>query len=168
SALTGRVAESREKRFASIIQEYGSVISGICFSYATNADDLQDLRQDIMINIWKGLESFRGESAISTWIYRVALNTCVSTVRKRSKALSTVPIEKVAERETETDEDMNERIELLHSLISTLSPIDKGVITMWLDERSYEEIAEVIGISRNNVAIRINRIKQKLANKVEK
>ena len=170
SALTGKERDrtTREQRFASIIREFGPVISGICFSYSSNSDDLKDLRQDIMINIWKGLGTFRGESSLSTWIYRVALNTCVSTIRKRTKRPSTVSSEGINEPEVETDFALKERIETLHSMISTLSPLDKAVITMWLDERKYEEIAEVTGISRNNVAVRINRIKQKLADKIEK
>ncbi len=164
----GEELKIREERFASILQEYGSVISGICFSYSTNADDLKDLRQDILINIWKGLGSFRGESSLSTWVYRVALNTCVSTVRKRTKHPSTISLDLICEPNDETDHESRERIESLHRIIATLSPLDKAVITMWLDERKYEEIAEVTGLSRNNVAVRINRIKQKLAEKFEK
>lgn len=169
SLLTGteREKSDREERFAYILQEYGSVISGICFSYSTNSDDLKDLRQDIMINIWKGLATFRGDSSLSTWIYRVALNTCVSTVRKRTKSPSTIPLEGIREPEADTDNSSRERIETLHKVITTLSPLDKAIITMWLDERKYDEIAEVTGISRNNVAVRINRIKQKLSEKFE-
>lgn len=149
--------------FDSIMQEYSSVISGICFSYASDKDDFKDLHQDILINIWKGLSSFRGESALSTWIYRVALNTCVSTVRKRSKRPNIISIDLIGDTQEENDAELKERIDTLHSLIQSLSPLDKAVITMWLDERKYDEIAEVTGISRNNVAIRINRIKQKLS-----
>ena len=159
----------REKRFVEILNEYNPVISGICFSYSTSADDMKDLRQDILINIWKGLKNFRGDSSVSTWIYRVALNTCVSTVRKRYRKPVTVPIEtQSADAPSDGEENLNDRINSLHAAIATLSPLDKAVITMWLDEKKYEEIAEVTGITRNNVAIRINRIKQKLAEKLEK
>lgn len=170
AALAGSLEEEREqeRRFRAVVEEYGAVIARICFSYATDADDLKDLRQDIMINIWKGLKSFRGESSLSTWIYRVALNTCVSTVRKRSRRPSTIPLEASPDFPDEQETETRERIETLHSLISSLSPLDKAVVTMWLDERKYEEIAEVTGISRNNVAVRINRIKQKLADKAKK
>lgn len=157
--------KERERQFASILNEFGSVISGICFSYSSNSDDLNDLRQDILINLWKGLNGFRGDASLSTWIYRVALNTCVSTIRKRSKTISTISIDNMIEPAEDTDRASRENIELLHSLIASLSPLDKGIVTMWLDERSYEEIAEVTGISRNNVAVRINRIKKKLADK---
>lgn len=166
--LTGEKENNRdrEQRFASILRDYGSVISGVCFAYANNADDLKDLRQDIMLNIWKGIASFRGDSSLSTWIYRVALNTCVSTIRKKSGCPSMVPLEGISELSEEGNSNL-ENIEILHELISTLSPLDKAVITMWLDERKYEEIAEVTGISRNNVAVRINRIKQKLGRRLK-
>ena len=168
AAFVGSFEEKREReqRFREVMEEYGSVISGICFSYASDTDDLKDLRQDIMINIWKGLKSYRGDSSLSTWIYRVALNTCVSTVRKRSRYPSTLPLETAPDPTDESDADKRDRIETLHRLIATLSPLDKAIVTMWLDERKYEEIAEVTGISRNNVAVRINRIKLKLAEKI--
>ncbi|MDE5870161.1 MAG: RNA polymerase sigma factor, partial [Muribaculaceae bacterium] len=134
-------------------------------SYSRDADDLKDLRQDIMINIWKGLSTYRGDASLSTWVYRVALNTCVSTIRKRTKRPPTVTIDCIGDQPDETENNSKERIETLHRLISTLSPLDKAIITMWLDERSYEEIAEVTGLARNNVAVRINRIKQKLKEK---
>lgn len=157
----------REEKFSAVMREYNHIVSGICFSYSSNADDMKDLRQDIMINIWKGLPSFKGESSTATWIYRVALNTCVSTVRKRSRKPATVPIGNTdVSSDDNSDFEMKERIEQLHSLISELSPLDKAVITMWLDERKYEEIAEVTGLSRNNVAVRINRIKKGLAEKI--
>ncbi len=167
AAITGHPAESgaRERLFAQVMREYSSVISGICLSYATDGDDLKDLRQDIMINIWKGLAAFRGDSSLSTWIYRVALNTCVSTVRKRSNRPSTVPLDALADMETEPDSAHKENLETLYALIAHLSPLDKALITMWLDDRKYDEIAEVTGLSRNNVAVRINRIKQKLHHK---
>lgn len=164
SAFTGAAKEGKEReaKFRSVIESYGNIISGICFSYAVDADDLKDLRQDIMINIWKGLQTFRGDSSLSTWIYRVALNTCVSTIRNRSRRPSVVALEPSIDAVYEDDSETRERIETLHALISTLSPLDKAVITMWLDDRHYEEIGEVVGISRNNVAVRINRIRHRL------
>lgn len=154
---------SREERFATILREHGGIISGICFAYCGNEDDLKDLRQDILLNIWKGLDNFRGESSLTTWLYRVALNTCVSTIRKRRGNFRTVNLENARQVEEEIDFTERERLSFLHEMISSLSPLDKAVITMWLDERSYDEIALVTGISRNNVAVRINRIKKRLA-----
>ncbi|MDE6298936.1 MAG: sigma-70 family RNA polymerase sigma factor [Muribaculaceae bacterium] len=158
----GEKRDGREEMFAAIMKEHGNIISGICFAYSSNAEEMKDLRQDILLNIWKGLANFRGEAALSTWLYRVALNTCVSTIRKRKGDPATICFDLVGDIPEESD-DTSERLMQLHSLIATLSPVDRGIITMWLDERTYDEIAEVTGISRNNVAVRINRIKKRLA-----
>lgn len=152
--------------FESLTAKHGALISRICFSYAKDADDYKDLRQDVLLNIWKGFHNFRGDSSSLTWIYRVALNTCVSTVRKRSRQpyserIGSFPIDLPDEEE---DESMRERIDILYRLISELSPIDKAIVTMWLDDRSYEEIAEVVGISRNNIGLRLHRIRERWKN----
>ena len=156
-------AGSLSSRFDTLLREHGPLISRICFSYAVDGDDYQDLRQDVLLNIWKGLANFRGDSSSVTWVYRVALNTCVSTVRKRSarpymERLDTMPLDFPAERD---DDDMRERMEMLHMMISELTPVDKAIMTMWLDERSYEEIAEVTGVSKNNVGLRLHRIRER-------
>lgn len=156
--------EIREEMFISIINNYGNMISGICFSFANDKNDVADLRQDILLNIWRGLPTFRETSSISTWLYRVALNTCVSTVRKKSKRIPTIALEGIMEYGAESDFEQMERIEWLNYKIEKLQPLDKAILTMWLDEQPYEEIAKVTGISRNNVAVRLNRIKQKMAN----
>lgn len=157
------VHDSREHTFASIINDYGSMISGICFSFAADENDVADLRQDILLNIWRGLATYNGTSSLSTWLYRVALNTCVSTVRKRRRSVKTVSLESARDFGDEQDIDERERIEWLYNRLASLSPLDKAIVTMWLDERPYEEIAKVMGLSRNNVAVRLNRIRRKLA-----
>lgn len=152
---------SLKYRFDTLINQHSGLISRICFSYSTDEEDYKDLYQDVLINLWKGLENFRGESSSTTWIYRVALNTCVSTFRKRknrpgTQSLDSVPID-IAD---ESDEDNSrERLEWLHRRISELNPIDKAIVTMWLDDRSYNEIAEVVGMSPNNIGLRLHRIK---------
>ncbi|MDE5880538.1 MAG: RNA polymerase sigma factor [Muribaculaceae bacterium] len=165
SVALGGVEQKRElqKRFETLIATHSALISRICFSYAADNEDYNDLRQDVLINIWKGISSFRGDSSSLTWVYRVTLNTCVSTVRKRSRRpaterLDTMPLDIPEERE---EEGLRERFETLHRLISELSPIDKAIVTMWLDERSYDEIAEVVGMSKNNIGLRLHRIKER-------
>ncbi len=152
-----------QRQFESLITTHSALISRICFSYATDGEDYNDLRQDVLINIWKGIAKFRGDASSLTWVYRVTLNTCVSTVRKRSsrpitERLDTMPLDIPEERE---DEGLRERFETLHRLIAELSPIDKAIVTMWLDERSYDEIAEVVGMSKNNIGLRLHRIRER-------
>lgn len=154
---------SLQQQFEQLITTHSGLISRICFSYAENGDDYQDLRQDVLINIWKGLANFRGASSSLTWIYRVVLNTCVSTLRKRSSRPTTESLDLMAlDIPAAGDEEgLRERFEFLHRLISALSPVDKAIVTMWLDDRSYDEIAEVVGLSRNNIGLRLHRIKER-------
>lgn len=152
----------RQERFATILNHYGNIISSVCFAYSNGAEDLKDLRQDILLNIWKGLPRYRGDSSLTTWLYRVALNTCVCTVRKRSRRPPTTTLEQVDLPEEEGENLLQERVKLLHDCISRLAPLDKAVMTMWLDDRKYEEIAEITGLTRNNVGVRISRIKEKI------
>lgn len=154
---------SLQQQFEQLITTHSGLISRICFSYAENGDDYQDLRQDVLINIWKGLANFRGASSSLTWIYRVVLNTCVSTLRKRSSRPATESLDLMAlDIPAAGDEEgLRERFEFLHRLISALSPVDKAIVTMWLDDRSYDEIAEVVGLSRNNIGLRLHRIKER-------
>lgn len=161
---------SLTERFNSLISTYGALISRICFSYATDGEDYKDLRQDVMLNIWRGLSTFREASAPVTWVYRVAFNTCVSTVRKRSRRPYTERLDSMPMDLPETNEDdrIRDRLETLYVLISELSPVDKAIMTMWLDSRSNDEIAEVVGMSGANISLRMHRIKERWRTKVEK
>lgn len=132
-------------------------------SVKKDADDFNDLRQDTFVNLWRGLQQFRGDSQLSTWIYRVCLNTCVSTVRRRKGKSSLDPLDALNDIPEPSLESERDNSAMLHQFIAMLAPLDKAVIMMWLDERPYEEIAEVTGLKRNTVASRIRRIKEKLA-----
>ncbi len=158
------VTSERESFFESIINDYSRVINRICFSYSDDADEMKDLRQDVYINIWNGLTHFNSNSSLLTWIYRVALNTCVSCVRKKNRRIKTDSFRSLMIDVADEDEtsDYMDRLEQLHAMLSQLAPIDRAIMTMRLDGRSNEEIAEVTGISRPNVATRLNRIKNKL------
>lgn len=135
------------------------IIYKVCFMYAENNDDINDLYQDVVLNIWKAYHSFQGRSNISTWIYRVALNTCITSFRKK-KDYSYVPLRQDIDILDDCEHD--EALKQMYRLIHRLDNVDKMYIMLWLDEKSYDEIAEIVGVSRNNVAIRIHRIKEKL------
>lgn len=156
------VGRDREREFVDTVGRYGNVINKVCYAYARSREDFNDLRQDVMINIWRGMDSFRGDSSRQTWIYRVALNTCVSTLRKNRGNSMTVPIELIADDTVDSQSGEKERIEELHALISLLDPEEKAIMLMRLDDFKYEEIAEVMGLHRNTIATRIHRIKEKL------
>lgn len=163
SSETGENKEVLPARFNYVVSKYEGILKKICFSFSKSGSDYEDLRQDVLINIWKGLSLFREESEMSTWIYRVAFNTCVSTVRK-NRISETDKESLFSHFDLASDDNTEKRdnIEELHYLISLLGNEDKAIILMWLDEKKYEEIADVTGIPRNTVATRIRRIKDKM------
>lgn len=161
-------SRAQERQFEEIVSRHSALIARICFSYSVSSDDYEDLRQDVLVNIWRGLKQYRAESSLVTWIYRVALNTCVSTVRKSSSRPKTSSLESLV-TDVAADDDVatRERLEVLYRLIAQLNPIDKAIVTMWLDERSYDEIAEVTGLAKSAVGVRLHRIKKDWAGKTD-
>lgn len=167
--LTAAVAPQKtsmhaEARFLELADRYSDVISRICYSFADNYADYQDLRQDTLINLWRGIGRFRGDADIATWVYRVTMNTCVSRWRSaRSRRERFIPIDSATEaREAESAVNRDD-IERLHVLLGTLPALDRSLIILWLEERTYEEIADIAGLKRNTVASRLRRIRGRLA-----
>lgn len=159
-------AYALEREFKKLIAIENATISRICFSYSNSIDEFEDLRQDALINIWRGMHGFRGESSAKTWIYRVTVNSCLSTIRKQSRhqhesldALYGL---------IDSDDSEKEAIEQLHRIISTLNQQEKAIIMMWLDELSYDEIVTAMGLNRNTIATRIRRIKEKITKEYKK
>lgn len=159
--LHGSERRDRVGAFDRIVRQHDDLISRLCFGYSHSKEEFEDLRQDVYVNIWQGLDKFRGDSSPKTWIYRVTLNTCVSTIRKRPKDSYKVELTEVADVSDDT-EYAAQLIAELYQSIGTLSPIDKAIIMLWLDQLSYEEIADAVGLSKNAVATRVHRIKVKL------
>lgn len=153
----------QQRLFDEITVRYDNLIAGICLSFARSKEDFEDLRQDAYLNIWRGLGRFRAESAISTWIYRVTFNTCVSSQRKSARTEEVSLRELYDELYCGNDVASTARYIQMYRLIGRLKPIDKSIILMWLDEKSYDEIADVVGLSRNAVGLRIKRAKDQLA-----
>ncbi len=163
AATLGMEPESKrlERLFADTVKTHAAMLRRICLGYASNPQDLEDLYQDVLVNIWRGLPSFRSESSVKTWLYRIALNTCVSTLRTRSSRPAQSSLDDVILVPDDSHAALD-AIKDLYECISTLNHIDKAIMMMWLDEYSYEEIAETVGLKRNNVAIRLHRAKEKL------
>ncbi len=147
--------------FDTTVDEHDAMIRRICLGYAHTSQDLEDLYQDVLVNIWRGLPSFRADSSTRTWVYRIALNTCVSTLRIRSKMPLQTSLDEVI-LVPDHSQEKKETVKELYECIATLGPIDKAIVMMWLDDYSYEEIADTIGLKRNNVAVRLHRAKEKL------
>ena len=146
--------------FVELVTRYKDVIFKVCYIYAEK-DDIEDYYQEVLIQIWRSLPKFRGESKVTTWIYRISLNTCISHVRKNTKGnINKVPLIDV--NLWENDIEKKQQVDEMYSLINKLNKLEKAVILLWLEDRDYEEIASVVGITKANVAVKINRIKEKL------
>lgn len=152
---------SLEKRFNDIVRTHDELIIRLCFGYAHSRSELDELHQDTLVNIWNGLHRFRGDSSVRTWIYRITLNTCVSTLRNRYNSDNTVQLSELYDTIDETD-DRKVFIGELHDCINRLTPVDKAIVLLWLDEFSYDEISSLVGLPRNTVATRLRRAKEKL------
>lgn len=156
--------------FTALIRRHEKIIFSVCYFYSSRDVLFEDLRQEVLISLFRGYRNFRHESAESTWVYRVCINTCLFSLRRFSPKIKTHPLDNIPSvhfRE-EDDSDLREKLEWLHSRIARLNPMDKALILMWLDELSYEDIAANMGIRRNTVASRLHRIKEKLSSEKEK
>lgn len=150
-----------ETVFLRIIEEQKKIIYKVCLVYAKDEETIGDLYQEVALNIWKALPGFRGASKTSTWVYRIALNTCVSWLRSSRKQPRTVPFT-LSLGDIFEDEHDKDDLREIYRLIGRLGELDRAVILLWLDRKSYKEIAETLGISPSVVGVRINRIKAKL------
>lgn len=157
-----------ESEFKELISRENATISKICFSFACSVAEFDDLRQDALINIWRGIKQFRREATGRTWIYRVTVNSCISTIRKQSRHRHE-SLDELYNMISSSDIDIDkESIEQMHHIINTLGSQDKAIIMMWLDEMNYDEIAEAMGLNRNTVATRLRRIKEKISKEYKK
>jgi len=154
-------------KFTELVKEHEAIIYKITTVYTRNSDDQKDLYQEIVAQLWTSLGSFRNESKISTWIYRVALNTAITRLRKEKKHEGRVPIDQAVLNYTDNhDPVFEERVRMLYRNIESLDKLDKGIMLLFLEDKSYEEIAAIVGITASNVGTRLSRIRQKLKNKM--
>ena len=151
-----------EKQFSQTVKEHKSTIYTVCYMFSKDEDEVNDLFQEVLVNLWKGFESFEHRSDIRTWIYRVALNTCISFDRKRRRA-ATVQMTMDINLFHDSDEDTRQVV-MLHKRISKLQPFDRAIVLLWLENLSYEEIGQIVGITAKNVSVRLFRIREQLKN----
>ena len=155
-----------EQAFLQHIQTNQKIIYKVCHLYRDTKEDQEDLFQEIVYQLWKAYPGFKGEAKPGTWIYRVALNTALAAYRKQRLNIS-YP-DQLPEMEAYTSEvNSSEKEELLFRALRTLSDSEKAVISLYLEDFSYEEIAAITGLSENNVGVRLNRIKNKLKERLK-
>lgn len=153
-----------EKEFIKIIQKNQGIIHKVCNFYFSSEDDRKDLFQEILAQLWKSYPSFRNESKVSTWMYRVALNTAITTFKKskRRPDQNSLDIQYFKIEEDTTDLEKEDNIRNLYKAINQLTGIEKSIILLFLENKRYEEISEITGITQNYVRVKMNRIKKKL------
>ena len=132
----------------------------VCYMFSHDEEEIKDLFQEVLINLWKGFDSFGGRSNLNTWVYRVSLNTCISYRRTENRRRGQ-SLDFDIDMST-TDDSDTEQIEMLHSRISRLRPFDRAIVLLWLEGISYDEIAGIVGITPKNVGVRLFRIKEEL------
>ena len=151
---------TQERQFAQIVAEHKSTIYTVCYMFSQDADEVNDLFQEVLIHLWKGFDSFEHRSDIRTWIYRVALNTCISLERKKRRSATarlTMDINLFEDRDEDT-----RQVDMLHKRISKLQPFDRAIVLLWLENLPYEEIGQIVGITAKNVSVRLFRIREQL------
>lgn len=149
-----------ETEFVQLLFKNQGIIGKVCSIYCNQQADYEDLFQEITYHAWKGYPNFRGEAKFSTWLYRIALNTAISSFRRRKPAVALVSI--LPDQISEPSAEVNDRKQQLLWAIKKLNEGERAIIALYLEEMSYQEIAEIIGITENNVGVKINRIKNKL------
>ncbi len=152
-----------EQDFVRLVQENERIIYKVCSLYVSDTFTLADLYQEVVLNLWRGFPKFRKESALGTWIYRVALNTCISGMRKAKKhPKSDYPVEELSDWLIEQDNSLDEEIREMYRMINQLKTLEKVVVLLYLEEKTYQEIADITGLTLSNVATKLKRAKEKL------
>ena len=152
-----------EKEFIELINKHQRILQKICNVYFIRNPYKEDYYQEILIRLWKSYPGFRNQSAFSTWLYRVALNTAIDIIRKQNLQPVHTELSKIEYNKPDHEQNIeSEKKDILYQAISHLSDVEKAIIILYLEDYNYKEIAEIIGISESNTGVRINRIKTQL------
>ena len=154
------------KEFVDILNNHRGLIYKVCHLYCDDPEDRKDLFQEIVLQVWKSLEGFRQESTIGTWMYRIALNTAITHFRKEKRLGGKVSLTGIDIPDLNDSNEKEDQLRELFKAIENLDRIDKSIILLYLEEKNYEEISEITGLTRTNVGERLNRIKIKLSNTI--
>lgn len=158
-----------ETEFLHLINTHGGILHKVCGLYGRDEENRKDLYQEMVLQLWRAFPSFRREAKVSTWVYRIALNTAISLYRQQSRRIApeTVTNDVLINLQLSSTPEEDERITQLYKAIGHLSSVEKAVVLLYLDDNPYEEIAQIMGISQSNVGVKLNRIKVKLKQLIE-
>lgn len=150
-----------EHEFEQMIRQHRGTIYTVCYMFSADKEEVADLFQEILINLWKGSGTFRGDAALTSWIWKVSLNTCISYDRSKKRRIHTEPLSMDIDLFEDEDETARQAGRL-RERISRLGLFDRAIVLLWLENLSYDEIGAIVGISAKNVSVRLVRIKEQL------
>ena len=158
------MTSNTEQEFLQLVNQNQGIIRKVCHLYGRNDADKEDLYQEIIIQLWKAHGSFRGDAKFSTWMYRIALNTAISNLRKQSRKVMLSFPEFIPKEEADTEEEKikEEKLKEMYAAISRLTEVEKAIVMLYLEDKSYEEMEEILGISNGTLRVKMNRVKDKL------
>ncbi|WP_304344491.1 RNA polymerase sigma factor [Chryseobacterium koreense] len=160
---------TKEKEFAKLIKDNQGLIIKVSRLYTNSLEDEEDLFQEIVLQLWRSYDTFKGQSKISTWMYRVALNTAITLFRKKTKSPQTDELQEFHYKDfMEDDEERQQQISTLYKVIKMLPNVERAIVTMYLDDLPYRDIAENLGITEVNARVKMNRLKKTLKELMEK
>lgn len=151
----------KERQFTTIVNKHKRTVYTVCYMFSHDKDEIDDLFQEILVRMWNGFESFRGESSLNSWIWRVSLNTCLNFEKRKSREGERVGLNVDIGPADGTDDDAMQ-IRQLRERIGKLGFIDRSIILLWLENMSYDEIGAIVGMSPKNVSVKLVRIREKL------
>jgi RNA polymerase sigma factor (sigma-70 family) len=153
-----------KEAFLNIVTSNQGIIHKVCGIYCDTAEDREDLFQEILSQLWRSYPTFRNESKISTWMYQVSLNTAITHFKKNKRRPDRNEFSKefLQIADEHYDDSFDEQLKMLHKAIARLTGIEKSIVLLYLENKKYEEISEIIGITQNYVRVKMNRIKGKL------
>jgi RNA polymerase sigma-70 factor, ECF subfamily len=154
----------QQPEFVQLVNEHQALIHKVCNLYGHSMPDREDLFQEIVIQLWKAYPKFRGESKFSTWLYRIALNTAISGLRKQKNHITTFEPERlpVDIQEETYNLQREEQLQQMYAAIRQLSELERALVMLYLEDKSYDEMEDILGINQNNLRVKMNRIKEKL------
>ena len=155
---------AKEKQFEELVKQYKRTIYSVCYMFSRDKEEINDLFQEILVRLWLGFGQFEQRSSVSTWVYRIALNTAINSDKRAKRRPQTVPLSTDIDPYDPQDSSF-EQVRQLYALINQLDVMDRGLVLLWLEGIGYDEIAAIMGITVANVGIKLHRIKEKLVQK---
>lgn len=155
---------AKEKQFEELVKQYKRTIYSVCYMFSRDNEEINDLFQEILVRLWLGFDQFEQRSSLSTWVYRIALNTAINSDKRAKRRPQTVPLSTDIDP-YDPQESSLEQVRQLYALINQLDVMDRGLVLLWLEGIDYDEIAAIMGITVANVGIKLHRIKEKLVQK---